>query len=110
MMNKPTRSYLARKPLDMVRRDAEGTGMKRTLGATQLVFIGIGCIIGAGVYVMTGAAAANYAGPAVILSFVIAALACALICLPRSCPHRVHPMPMLMLCWVRPSPGDLAGC
>lgn len=80
-MDKPTRSYLARKPLDMVRRDAEGTGMKRTLGATQLVFIGIGCIIGAGVYVMTGAAAANYAGPAVILSFVIAALACALICL-----------------------------
>ncbi|HEU4959328.1 MAG TPA: amino acid permease [Sphingomonas sp.] len=51
--------------------------MKRSLGPIQLVLIGIGCIIGAGVYVMTGTAAANYAGPAVVVSFGLAGLACA---------------------------------
>ena len=66
-----------RKPLETVRAEAESTGMRRALGPVQLVLIGIGCIIGAGVYVMTGTAAANYAGPAVVLSFAIAGLACA---------------------------------
>jgi len=66
-----------RKSLESVRSDAAGTGLKRSLGPIQLVLIGIGCIIGAGVYVMTGTAAANYAGPAVVVSFAIAGLACA---------------------------------
>ena len=70
-----------RKPLEHVRRDMSDSGMKRSLGPVQLTMIGIGCIIGAGVYVMVGAAAANYAGPAVILSFLLAAVACGLICL-----------------------------
>jgi APA family basic amino acid/polyamine antiporter len=70
-----------RKPIDAVRGELEAGGMKRALGPVQLIMIGIGCIIGAGVYVMTGAAAANYAGPAVILSFAIAAVACGFICL-----------------------------
>lgn len=51
--------------------------LKRTLTARQLLLLGIGAIIGAGIFVMTGTAAANYAGPAVILSFVIAGTACA---------------------------------
>ena len=51
--------------------------LKRTLTARQLMLLGIGAIIGAGIFVMTGTAAANYAGPAVILSFVIAGTACA---------------------------------
>lgn len=68
-----------RKSLDSVRSDAAHTGLRRTLGPVQLVLVGIGCIIGAGVYVMTGTAAANYAGPAVILSFVMAGLACGFI-------------------------------
>jgi len=67
---------LIRKPLADVRREAEESGLKRELGAFQLVLLGIGCIIGAGVYVMTGAAAAHFAGPAVTLSFVLAAVAC----------------------------------
>lgn len=71
-------AYLVRKSLDSVRADAANTGLRRTLGPVQLVLIGIGCIIGAGVYVMTGTAAANYAGPAVVLSFAIAGMACAL--------------------------------
>lgn len=66
-----------RKSLESVRAEAHQTGMKRALGPIQLVLLGIGCIIGAGVYVMTGTAAANYAGPAVVFSFGIAGLACA---------------------------------
>ncbi|RST32128.1 amino acid permease [Sphingomonas ginkgonis] len=78
MATKPHRPW-ARKPIDTVRAQADSTGMTRTLGPVQLILIGIGCIIGAGVYVMTGTAAANYAGPAVILSFALAGLACGLI-------------------------------
>jgi APA family basic amino acid/polyamine antiporter len=51
--------------------------LKRTLTAKQLFLLGVGAIIGAGIFVISGTAAADYAGPAVILSFVIAATACA---------------------------------
>ncbi len=51
--------------------------LKRTLTARQLLLLGIGAIIGAGIFVMTGTAAANHAGPAVMLSFALAGLACA---------------------------------
>jgi len=53
-------------------------GLKRTLGAWNLVALGIGAIIGAGLFVRTAAAAAEAAGPAVTLSFVVAAIGCAL--------------------------------
>jgi basic amino acid/polyamine antiporter, APA family len=66
-----------RKSIDQVQRESHTQGLKRTLGAWNLVLLGIGCIIGAGIYVMTGNAAANFAGPAVILSFVVAFFACA---------------------------------
>ena len=46
--------------------------LKRTLTATNLVMLGIGAIIGAGIFVLTGTAAAQYAGPAVVISFVLA--------------------------------------
>jgi APA family basic amino acid/polyamine antiporter len=52
--------------------------LKRALTAKHLVLLGIGAIIGAGIFVLTGQAAANHAGPAVTLSFVIAGFACAL--------------------------------
>ena len=51
-------------------------GMERTLGPFQLVMLGIGAIVGAGIYVFVGTAAAQHAGPATILSFVLAGLAC----------------------------------
>lgn len=51
--------------------------LKRTLTAKHLVMLGIGAVIGAGIFVMTGQAAANHAGPAVMLSFVFAGVACA---------------------------------
>ena len=53
------------------------TGLKRCLTAFDLTLLGIGCIIGTGIFVLTGKTAANVAGPAIILSFVIAGLGCA---------------------------------
>jgi APA family basic amino acid/polyamine antiporter len=55
-----------------------GTGLKRTLGAGNLVALGIGAIIGAGLFVRTAAAAANNAGPSVTIGFIIAGIGCAL--------------------------------
>ena len=51
-------------------------GLKRTLGPMNLIAMGIGAIIGAGLFVITGDVAANNAGPAVIISFIIAAIIC----------------------------------
>lgn len=51
--------------------------LKRTLSRWNLISLGIGAIIGAGIFVLTGQAAASYAGPAVVLSFVVAGIACA---------------------------------
>lgn len=51
--------------------------LKRTLGAFQLIMLGIGAIVGAGIFVLTGTAASTSAGPAVVLSFVIGSIACA---------------------------------
>src|SRR4051794_27639925 len=51
--------------------------LKRTLTATQLTLLGIGAIIGAGIFSLTGAAAAFYAGPGIIYSFVIGGVLCA---------------------------------
>jgi len=67
------------KPFDQLMREAKSDshGLKRALSATNLVFLGIGAIIGAGIFVLTGEVSANYAGPAIILSFVVAAMACA---------------------------------
>ena len=54
----------------------DGPQLARTLGPLQLTLIGIGSVIGAGIFVMTGSAAATHAGPAVVLSFIVAAVAC----------------------------------
>lgn len=68
----------ARKNIDQLIQSAhEGGGLKRSLGALNLVTLGIGAIIGAGLFVLTGEVASQYAGPAIVLSFIIAAFACA---------------------------------
>jgi len=56
--------------------NAGSSGLKRCLSTFDLTLLGIGCIIGTGIFVLTGIAAANLAGPAVVLSFVISGLAC----------------------------------
>ncbi|HEX5057429.1 MAG TPA: amino acid permease [Gammaproteobacteria bacterium] len=66
---------LRTKPIDSdMTRD---TGLKRVLGPMHLTLMGIGAIIGTGIFVLTGIGAANYAGPALVLSFVLAGFACA---------------------------------
>ncbi|MGQ0430281.1 MAG: amino acid permease [Gammaproteobacteria bacterium] len=69
---------LACKSIEALQADAASHGLRRTLGPLQLVLLGIGCILGAGIYVLPGTAAANFAGPAVMISFVLAGTACAL--------------------------------
>ncbi|MBY0511572.1 MAG: amino acid permease, partial [Rhodospirillaceae bacterium] len=64
------------KSVEQMHAEHQGGELKKSLGALNLVLLGIGCIIGAGIYVMTGNAAANYAGPSVMLSFIIAGTAC----------------------------------
>ena len=72
-------NLLATKPLDALLKEASEEGehsLKRALGATNLITLGIGAIIGAGIFVLTGAAAAQFAGPAIILSYILAGVAC----------------------------------
>jgi len=66
------------KPIEKILHESESkTGLKRTLTATNLTTLGIGAIIGAGIFVITGQAAAQYAGPAILISFMISGVACA---------------------------------
>jgi APA family basic amino acid/polyamine antiporter len=66
-----------RKSITELQVEAEGGTLRRVLGPVQLTTLGIGAIIGAGIFVLTGQAAAQYAGPAIMLSFVLAGIACA---------------------------------
>jgi len=70
----------ATKPIETLMKEAADSGehsLKRALGPINLVTLGIGAIIGAGIFVITGQAAAQFAGPAIIISFVLAGVACA---------------------------------
>src|SRR5581483_6642215 len=69
-------SLTRRKPLEALLQQAADSGLKRTLTAKSLVALGVGAIIGAGLFVRTAAASAQDAGPAVTLSFVVAAIGC----------------------------------
>ena len=73
---------LQRKPLERFFAEAEGRAgahaLKRVLGPLDLVMLGIGGIIGTGIFVLTGVAAVDHAGPAVVASFAVAAIACGL--------------------------------
>ncbi len=68
---------LRAKSIAQVQSEFDRGELKRTLGPVHLILFGIGCIIGAGIFVRTGTAAAQYAGPAVMLSFVLAGVVCA---------------------------------
>src|SRR5579864_8286589 len=72
-------SIFIKKPIDLLMKEAGDTGehsLKRSLGPVSLVSLGVGAIIGAGIFVLTGAAAAKYAGPAIVLSFILAGIGC----------------------------------
>lgn len=69
----------ATKPIDTILAESRESGqdsLRRALGPAQLIAIGIGSIIGTGIFVLTGPASANHAGPAVLFSFILAAVAC----------------------------------
>jgi APA family basic amino acid/polyamine antiporter len=72
-------SLFIKKPLEqlLVQAGDSDKGLKRTLGAGNLIALGIGAIIGAGLFVRTAAAAGEAAGPAVVISFIVAAIGCA---------------------------------
>ncbi len=68
---------MARKSVAQVQEETRNSELKRTLGPWNLLLLGVGCIIGAGIFVRTGSAASLHAGPAVLLSFVVAGIVCA---------------------------------
>src|SRR6201988_693049 len=69
----------ATKSIDSLLKEAGDTGehsLKRALGPINLITLGIGAIIGAGIFVLTGTAAAQFAGPAIVISYIIAGIGC----------------------------------
>src|SRR5215470_543780 len=70
-----------RKSVEQIQAEHQHGELKRSLGALNLVLLGIGCIIGTGIFVLTGHAAAEWAGPGIMISFVITGLLCAFVAL-----------------------------
>jgi APA family basic amino acid/polyamine antiporter len=70
-----------RKSVEQIQAEHEHGELKRSLGALNLVLLGIGCIIGTGIFVLTGRAAAQFAGPGIMISFIITGLLCAFVAL-----------------------------
>ena len=86
-------NLFARKPLDRLMHEAQEVGehsLKRSLGPVNLVALGIGAIIGAGLFVRTAAAIADRAGPSVVLAFIVAGLGCVRIRALRDPPAEKH--------------------
>jgi basic amino acid/polyamine antiporter, APA family len=70
-----------RKPVELIQAETQHSELKRSLGALNLILLGIGCIIGTGIFVLTGHAAAEWAGPGIMISFVITGVLCGLVAL-----------------------------
>lgn len=72
-------SLFATKPVATILEESEEGehSLKRTLGAWSLIALGIGAVIGAGIFTLAGSAAANHAGPSIVLSFIVAGIGCA---------------------------------
>lgn len=62
--------------IDRLIKQSEDNSLNRTLGPVNITLLGIGAVIGAGIFVLTGTAAANYAGPGIVISFIISGIAC----------------------------------
>ena len=120
MASAPSRGFLARimmrKSVEQIQQETATSELKRSLGPWNLVFLGIGCIIGAGIFVRTGNAAALHAGPAVLISFVDrrrrlrASPASAMPSSPRPCRSRARPIPTAMPRSASSPPGSWARC
>ncbi|MBC1800294.1 amino acid permease [Listeria booriae] len=72
------KSLLRKKPLEsLIHNKSESIHLKKTLGAMDLIFLGVGAIVGTGIFILPGTIAALHSGPAIVISFVIAAIVCA---------------------------------
>ncbi|HZZ36270.1 MAG TPA: amino acid permease, partial [Caulobacteraceae bacterium] len=80
MANGLARIFL-RKSVGQIQAEHEHGELKRSLGAINLVLLGIGCIIGTGIFVLTGRASAQFAGPGIMISFIITGTLCAFVAL-----------------------------
>ncbi len=74
-------SIFRRKSVAQIQAEHESSELKRSLGAINLILLGIGCIIGTGIFVLTGRAAAQFAGPGIMISFIITGTLCAFVAL-----------------------------
>src|ERR1700722_11684647 len=81
MVSKGIGRIFLRKSVDQIQAEHQHGELKRSLGALNLMLLGIGCVIGAGIFVLTGRAAAQFAGPAIMVSFVITGILCAFVAL-----------------------------
>lgn len=72
----PFKNYLRVKPISAYSSDIKSSELNRTLGKWELTAIGVGAVIGGGIFVLTGVAANLYAGPALALSFILAGIGC----------------------------------
>ena len=79
-MKHSIKRHLERKPIEelMIDTNTHGHGLRRVLGPMHLTMLGVGVIVGAGIFVLPGQVAAKFAGPAIIISLLISAVACAL--------------------------------
>jgi APA family basic amino acid/polyamine antiporter len=84
------------KSVEQLKGTADGRGLRKILGALDIMLMGIGAIIGAGISALTGVAAANYAGPGIVLSFIISGIACVLVALIYSEPATMIPVAGLL--------------
>lgn len=80
----PLGRIFMRKSVEQMHAEHAGGELKKSLGAINLILLGIGCIIGTGIFVLTGRAAANFAGPGIMISFVITGLLCAFVAIAYS--------------------------
>jgi len=81
MAKRSLRSIFVHKSVEQMHAEHERGELKKSLGAVNLVLLGIGCIIGTGIFVLTGQAAALHAGPAIMISFIITGTLCTLVAL-----------------------------
>lgn len=80
-MSFPSKEIFRKKPVGVLIQEASGSDKRtlaRSMGSLELTALGVGAIIGTGIFVLTGVAAANYAGPAVVISFIISGIAAGL--------------------------------
>ncbi|MDJ1257932.1 MAG: amino acid permease [Candidatus Midichloria sp.] len=103
--------YFKRKSInELVSEAEESKDLVRSLGAFQLILLGIGAIVGAGIFVLAGEAASHYAGPAITISFAISGLACVCAALCYAELSSMIPVSGSAYTYIYATLGELAAC